>query len=253
MRQLLAVAFLAMTLAASEAAATKVAVFSVDGDRDTEDLCIAAISQNPGIQLVERRSLNQILGEQVVTAAFGSTSKAAQLGKLSGIDLILSIRRDKEAKNELHLEVLDCAAGRVLSHGEATGKSLPLETQRLLKQAEASASPHAKAIKVAVEDFPEGEKAINYKLPEEIRGALVDAGFDILDRSVIEHAAAEHELEKSGFGSGNLATLSGADYLIRGKIENQQLFLTLLNTHNGRLESSSSFALCLEGDDASLR
>ena len=249
MRQLLAVAFLSLTLAASEAAATKVAVFSVDGDRDTEDLCIAAISQHPEIQLVDRRSLNQILGEQVVTAAFASTAKAAQLGKLSGIDLLLSIRREMKGAHNLNLEVLDCATGRILSHGSATGESLPRETQRLIKQAESSSSPHAKAIKVAVEDFSEGGKAINYKLAAAIRGALTDEGFDVLDRAVIQHAAAEHEVEKAGLSTGNLTSLPGVDYLLTGTVENQTLNLKLLDASKGRLVTGSSFPMATAIND----
>jgi|APCry1669189000_1035189.scaffolds.fasta_scaffold00764_7 hypothetical protein len=242
-KSLLFLLFPVLALSASRGATVKVAVFSTDGDHATEDLCIAAISQNPGIQLVDRRNLNQLLGEQVVTAALASSVRTSHLSKLSGIDLILSIRQEKEGKHNLNLEILDCATGRVLSHGTATDKSLPVEMQRLLKQAEASASPHAKTVKVAVEDFSENTTGINYKLPEEIREALVDIGFNVLDRAVIDHAAAEHELEKSGFASGNLATLLGADYLIRGKIESQTLNIQILDAHKGRIEKSASFPI----------
>lgn len=88
--------------------------------------------------------------------------------------------------------------------------------------------------KIAVEDFQDG-KDVNYRLPSEIRDKLAEAGFDVLDRSVIEHAAAEHEFEKSGLATGNLTSLLGADYLVRGQIDGENFAFNCLMRKKGGL------------------
>jgi tetratricopeptide (TPR) repeat protein/predicted esterase len=213
-----------------KAASGKVAVFASGKDRDLEALCVAALSQDKGIGIIERRDLDQLLGEKALNAALSGAASEAGVGRLAGIDFIVSLRRNGQAVN---LQVIDCSDGRILAQGTSTQDQLGERAATLLQQATTTTRPGNPA-KIAVEDFQDG-KDVNYRLPSEIRDKLVEAGFDVLDRSVIEHAAAEHEFEKSGLATGNLASLLGADYLVCGQIDGGKLRLQLLDAKKGRI------------------
>jgi hypothetical protein len=234
---ILALLFLSAGLALSQTAGTRVAVFADLKDLDLEDLCVAALSSNKGIELLDRRQLTHLLGEKVLAATFAGTGSKAGAGRLAGVDLIVALRRDGHA---VDLEIVECSSGKILSQGNTTIEKLGRSAVGLLKEAVKREDRPVKPSKVAVEDFRDG-KGINYRLPAEIRDGLVASGFEVLDRSIVEHAAAEHELAKSGFASHSTDALAGADYLVRGQIHGDQIHVQLLDARKGRMEASYDF------------
>lgn len=236
-RTLLLLALLSAPLCL-QAASGRVTVFAGGNDRDLEALCVAALSHDRGIEIVERRHLDKLLGEKAIDTAFAETATGAGVGRLAGVDFIVGLRRDGHA---VDLEIIDCSSGKILSQGSTTPDKLAQHAASLLNDVAKKGIRPGNPAKIAVEDFQDG-KDVNYRLPSEIRDKLAEAGFDVLDRSVIEHAAAEHEFEKSGLATGNLASLLGADYLIRGQIDGGKLRLQLLDAKKGRILATLDIA-----------
>jgi hypothetical protein len=229
---------LSPSLATAQAADTKVAVFAAGKDRDLEDLCVAALSDK-GIELLDRRNLRQLLGEKAINAGFAQSHPDTRIARLAGADFLMAVRREGDA---VAVEIIDCSSGRILSQSTTPRENLSDQVANLLKKAEERTIHSSKPVKVAVEDFPE-QDGINYRLPAEIRDGLAAAGFEVLDRSIIEHAAAEHELSISGISSKSSGSLAGADYLVRGQIHGEQLHLQLLDSRKGRIETAADFPL----------
>jgi len=226
--------FVSASLAAAQAAGTKVAVFASGKDRELEDLCVAALSSEKGVELLDRRSLTQLLAEKTINAGFTQSHPDARIARLTGADFMMALRRQGEA---VSVAIIECSTGRILSQSTTSKDKLGEQAASLLKKADGTTLHGSKPVRVAVEDFPE-QNGINYRLPAEIRDGLAAEGFEVLDRSVIEHAAAEHELAKSGLASDSKGSLEGADYLIRGEIHGGQLHLQLLDSHKGRTETT---------------
>jgi predicted esterase len=236
---ILALLIVTSGFALGQVSAAKVAVFAPEKDRDLEDLCVAVLSSDTSIELLERRNLRQLLGEKALAAGFDNTQPDARIIRLTGADFIMAVRRDGDA---VAVEVIDCSSGRILSQSTASRENVGKKATVLLKQAQEKA-PHAKkSLKVAVEDFPD-KNGVNYRLPAEIRDKLASAGFQVLDRSVIEHAAAEHELEKTGFAVKTEGRLQGADYLLRGQVDSGRIHLQLLDARKGRTETTTEVDL----------
>jgi hypothetical protein len=227
--------FISASLAEAQAAGTKVAVFASGKDRELEDLCVAALSSEKGIELLDRRNLTQLLGEKAINAGFAQSHPDARIARLAGADFMMAVRRQGDA---VSVEIIDCASGRILSQSTASHETLGSKAAGLLKEAQGKNAHSSKLFRVAVEDFPEKD-GMNYRLPAEIRDALAGEGFEVLDRSIIEHAAAEHELSESGMSSKSGGSLVGADYLVRGKIHGGQLHLQLLDARKGRAETTA--------------
>jgi hypothetical protein len=227
--------FVSVGLASAKTTDCRVAIFAAAKDRILEDLCVAALSSDKGVELIDRRNLPQLLGEKAIAAGFAHSRDNSRIARLTGADVMMSVRREKDA---VSIAIIDCSCGRILSQSTTSLESLGKNAATLLKKAEEKISHATKPLKVAVEDFPE-QDAINYRLPAEIRDRLAAAGFEVLDRSIIEHAAAEHELEKSGLSSNSKGSLEGADYLVRGRIQGKQLHLELLDARKGRIETTT--------------
>ena len=176
-----------VAVARMDAKELRVAVFSPDGDRETEDLCIVTVSAMPGVQVVERRELNKLLDEQTLRRALGSLQTRAYAGQLSGADVVLSVRKTDQG---ILAEVVDVATGVII------GRSGPSEASVLAGQVRsllAAAPVELKGSRVAVADFA-GD---GFRSAVELRESLRAEGFTLLDRAVIEHAVAETALGRA--------------------------------------------------------
>lgn len=130
-RTLLLLALLSAPLSL-QAASGRVTVFAGGNDRDLEALCVAALSHDRGIEIVERRHLDKLLGEKAVDAAFAKTATGAGVGRLVGVDFIVGLRRDGHA---VDLEIIDCSSGKILSQGNTTPDKLGQYAASLLDDA----------------------------------------------------------------------------------------------------------------------
>ncbi|MEO6055006.1 MAG: CsgG/HfaB family protein, partial [Chthoniobacterales bacterium] len=237
------VAFLAVNsyCKAEKSERLHVAVFSPTADRNLEDLCIAALSKNPEIEVVERKDLHSLLNEQTLTS-LNTPAGIARLGHLLSADIILSVRK---SDNTYHLQTIDCATGKILGHESANSENLPRLCSNLVTSSYSAkkVNPAGKVIRLAVEDFKGENLHAALKTSAEIRDALGAVGFEVVERSVIEHAAAEHELQRTLFAKGEMADLLGANYLVQGSIEKDELHLKILNSDQGKVEALATFPL----------
>lgn len=211
----------------------RVAVFSPDGDRETEDLCIVTVSTLPDVRVVERRELNKLLDEQTLRRALGSLQTRAYAGQLSGAEVVLSVRKTEQG---ILAEVVDAATGVII------GRSGPSEASVLAGQVRsllAAAPVESKGARVAVADFA-GD---GFRSAVELRENLRAEGFTLLDRAVIEHAVAETALGQAGLVSaGAPPHLLGADFLVRGERRGDVLALSVLGMAGGSLVAAREFA-----------
>lgn len=222
-----------VAVARVDAGDLRVAVFSPEGDRETEDLCIATVSAVPDVRVVERRALNALLGERALQQALASVQTRAYAGQLSGADVVLSVRKTAAG---ILVEAVSVGTGVVI------GRSGPAELPALAGQVRgllASVPGLAKGPRVAVADFA-GD---GFSSAVELRENLRAEGFTIVDRAVIEHAVAETALGRAGVVSvATPPNLLGADYLVRGERRGGVLALSVLGTAGGSLVAAKEFA-----------
>ena len=227
-----------LTAISVTAGGLRVAVFSPAGDRDLESVCVAALSMDEGLQILDRRDLDALLGEQALQQAMGSPRTAAFAGRLLGAEILISVR--KTASNLIALEGVNPLSGRILGRIEAAPEALGGRLRTLLAEDVVESSRPT----VAVGDFA----GTGFRRSAELREILQARGFKVLDRAIIEHAVAESVLVQSGFTQGTASSsLLGADYWVRGEMRAGKLGLHVLDMGLGTLLAVHEF----DADDGS--
>ena len=180
---------------------------------------LAVLSNNDGIEIVERADLSTIFNEWSTQLVF---SKFREDSKLLGLDYIVLISLS-EIKDKAVLRILNARSGeqlktRIISglKNKVLSRSFIESVAELLAETiEEADQPQGPAIAFAFQSLSSGSRALFVDLLKELERNKLS----VLNREQIRNSIDEHLLQQNGFAHVSLDNLplKGADILIRVK------------------------------------
>jgi tetratricopeptide (TPR) repeat protein len=216
-------------------------------DEALTDLLLVELSQQPQVEVLERRQLQMVLGELSLTALVDDAWRQTRLGRLLGVDAFVWIRlRDDQAV----LEVAEAATGRGIAARQEqvqrddlvkTLKSLAREAVRAAREGPAVVDRNAPTLAIAKPVFAQP----NQPLRQAVESALIaleqdlkQAGVTMLSRRFLEDLVLERWMMDKGLTSAQRRQLPmlGARYVLTLRVSKgaAQPDVSLLETQTGR-------------------
>ena len=231
------------------------AVYSGDGlDEALSDLLLVELSQQGGIELVERQQLELILDEQALVLLSEDAARQVRLGHLLSVDVFVWV---KLVAGRARMEVVEAATGRGLAARElklgAEGLEplLPTIAAEAVKAASNVPSPldldrPTLALAKPLLDAKDGNQE---ELVEAAVLAVADylqaEGLTMLHRQFVDQIVAEKWMVEKGLTvpPDNELPMLGARFLLATRLSGQDLQLALIETATGRRVGRRSLPL----------
>ncbi|HUT10600.1 MAG TPA: hypothetical protein VMY42_08890 [Thermoguttaceae bacterium] len=216
-------------------------------DEALTDLLIVELSQQEGVEALERRQLQIVLGELSLGALGDDAWRQTRLGRLLGVDAFVWIRlRGDRAV----LEVVEAATGRGIAvrqvpidGGDSIGtlKSLARQAVHAAKEGPAAIDADAATLAIARPVFEqqgdESSRTTESSLIA-LEQALKQAGVTMLSRRFLDDQVLERWMMDKGLTDAQRQQLPmlGARYVLTVQVPGgtSQPVVSLLETHSGR-------------------
>jgi len=231
------------------------AVYGEDGlDKALSDLLLVELSQQGGIELVERQQLELILDEQALVLLSEDAAQQVRLGRLLSVDVFVWV---KLVGGRARMEVVEAATGRGLVvqefklGDEGLEPLLPTIAAEAVKAASKGASPldldrPTLALAKPLLDAKDGNQE---RLVEAAVLAVADhlqaEGVSMLHREFVDQIVAEKWMVEKGFTipTGDELPMLGARFLLATRLSGEDLQLALIETATGRRVGRRSLPL----------
>ncbi len=216
-------------------------------DEGLTDLLIVELSQQPQVEVLERRQLQMVLGELSLSALADDAWRQTRLAKLLGVDAFVWIRlRGDQAV----LQVVEAATGRGIAVRQAevdpddlvgTLKSLAGQAVSAAKKGPAEIDKDAPTLAIARPVFEQPGNELSQATESALIALgqdLKQAGFTMLSRRFIEDLVLERWMMDKGLTNAQRQKLPmlGARYVLTVRVPKgaSQPVVSLLETHSGR-------------------
>lgn len=216
-------------------------------DEALTDLLLVELSQQPQVEVLERRQLQMVLGELSLTALADDAWRQTRLGRLLGVDAFVWIRFRKD---RAVLQVVEAATGRGIAALEAQveGDDLIAVLKALAQQAVGAAREGPAAIDKNAPTLAISRPVFEQpseKLSQATESALIaleqrlkQAGVTMLSRRFLADLVLERWMMDKGLTSAQRRQLPmlGARYVLTVRVpkETPQPVVSLLETKTGR-------------------
>lgn len=240
-------------------APNRVAVLALAENRPAPalaDSMAVLLSKNSNLEILERADVDRLLEEGTLMQCAGNESSRPKLGRLLDLDYFINIKVLPQSGGYV-LELVDGLTGKISAFrksGPGDLSQLAGACEKMIEEGSAKKASSARA-QVAVLDFEPAqihgipEQALALRLGAQAREKLSGSGLDILDRSIVGHAAREQIMRAAGETEGlkKSARLLKSDFVVSGKIENGGLTLRVLDMARSSILGTQHFALELAG------
>ena len=205
-------------------------------NRGLSDLVLAELSGAPGLNLVERQSLDAVLRELSLNLSGLVRAKdAVRAGKLLKADwFLLGTQAKINGTNSIVVRVVDARTGILRDAGVFSGDESPTKVAaaiaafvRQSRQNAATAKPRVYLAIGAFEDLSVNNRQANF--PTQLRGYLLSAfqsaNVTLLEREYVDTLLQEVHLDLAGLteeSSGSVQPMQSAYWLVTGRYQSYE-------------------------------
>ncbi|HEY0257299.1 MAG TPA: hypothetical protein VGC39_07645 [Candidatus Methylacidiphilales bacterium] len=235
-----------------------IAIIALQNGKPDPDLAAAVealLSEKPHLAVLERRQIDQLVQEATLDQVMSNPTQRPRLGHLLGLDYIVAIHRPA-AEGEFTVDIIDAFSGQVVASRAAVSPGpdqLANGANSMLQDLKTPPQMTGQP-RIAVLDFAPSANADAdqltqiQSLDQQVRERLTAFGLTLLDRTFTNEVVHEQTMRTDGLTTAlkRAAPLLGADFVVSGEVEGNELRLHVLNTAAVQDAGTRSFPLTEE-------